>query len=140
MAGKDYPKTLKKASLRKAESIVDGYRIMIEPNEGFGYVGSALDFPTGFGRGKTREECLEETKEILKIAVAIMLDLGGIPPRPAGAQGRTAQINIRVTPAEKDLIKRASTYYGYRDIAEFIRTTTMTAVQSVFKFLSCIIL
>lgn len=140
MTGKDSPKTIKKASFRKAEKIVDGYKISTEPYESFGYIGSAAEFPTGFGRGKTHEECLRETKEALTRAVALMLDLGGTPPKSMATQGRTAQINFRVTQTEKDLMKRAAAYFGSKGLGDFIRTAAITTAQSVFKNITSIIL
>ena len=133
MEPKDLKKILSPAALRKAEKLVDGYKIVIEPHKEAGFVGSAVEFPTAFARGKTREECLEATKEVLTAAVAIMIHLSGTPPAPASAQLRTAQVNVRLTPTEKDLMARAAADSGFKGLGDFLRATAMTSVKSTFK-------
>jgi len=133
MEPKDLKKILTPAVLRKAEKLVDGYKIVIEPHKEAGFVGSAVEFPTAFARGNTREECLEATKEVLTAAVAIMIHLGGTPPAPASAQLRTAQVNVRLTPTEKDLMSRTAADNGFKGLGDFLRATAMTSVKSTFK-------
>ena len=133
MAGKALANLPKRASLRRAEKIVDSYKIVIEPTGTLGYVGSAVEMPTGFGSGTTREECLRETRDILRVLVATMIDLGGAPPRSGARQRRTAQVNVRVSRTEKDLMQKAAAHLGFKGIGDFMRTKTMEAAQSVFK-------
>lgn len=135
MQPKDLKKILTPTVLREAEKLVDGYKIVIEPQKGSGFVGSAVEFPTAFAKGKTREKCLKATKEVLTAAVATMIHLGGTPPQPAVAQRRTAQVNVRVTPTEKDLMSRAATDLGFKGIGDFLRAVAMTSAKSVFKHL-----
>ena len=133
MQPKDLKKILTPAVLRKAQKLVDGYRIVIEPSGKAGFVGSAVEFPTAFARGKTREKCLKATREVLTAAVATMIHLGGTPPAPASAQRRTAQVNVRLTPTEKDLMTRAAAESGFKGLGDFLRATAMTSAKSVFK-------
>ena len=131
MQTKDLTKVLKADVLRKAEKAVSGYKITIEPNQRFGFAGSAIEFPTVLGRGKTREECLQDTQEALKVAAAAMLYLGGNPPKPAPAQARTEQVNVRVTRTEKVLMQKAATHLGFRGVGDFVRNTIMECVKSI---------
>lgn len=133
MPGTAPPKTIKKASLRKAENIVDGYSIKIQPHEKFGYIAYAEEFPTGFGRGKTAEGCVRDTRAALTVAVAIMLERGGTPPHSKAAEERTAQVNVRVTPYEKEMMQRAAIHLGYRGLGDFVRSTALSTVHSVLR-------
>ena len=135
MQPKDLKKILTPAVLREAEKLVDGYKIVIEPHKESAFLGSAVEFPTAFAKGKTREKCLKATKEVLTAAVATMIHLGGTPPAPAAAQRRTAQVNVRVTPTEKDLLTRAAAKNGFKGLGDFLRAAAMTSVKSAFKHL-----
>ena len=131
MPTKDLTKVLKADVLRKAEKAVAGYKVIIEPNQKFGFAGSVVEFPTILGRGKTREECLQDTQEALRVAAATMLHFGGSPPKPAPAQARTEQVNIRVTSTEKDLMTKAGKSLGFRGVGDFVRNTVMGCVKSI---------
>jgi len=133
MQPKDLKKILTPAVLREAEKLVDGYKIVIEPNEKAGFVGSAIEFPTAFAKGETRQKCLKATKEVLTAAVATMIHLGGTPPAPASAQRRTAQVNVRLTPTEKDLMTRAAADRGFKGLGDFLRAAAMTSTKSLFR-------
>jgi predicted RNase H-like HicB family nuclease len=133
MVTRDLAFIAKESSLRKAEKIVNGYKIIIDPNEKFGFVGSAVEFPNGFGKGNTQEDCLKDTRQILILAIGVMLDNGGTPPEPMSTQCRTAQINVRVNQFEKDLISKAAVRLGFRGIGDFLRTAAMESVRSLFK-------
>ena len=135
MQPKDLKMILTPAVLRKAEKLVDGYKIVIEPHKQSGFLGSAVEFPTAFAKGKTREKCLEATKEVLTAAVATMIHLGGTPPAPAAAQRRTAQVNVRLTPTEKDLMARAAAESGFKGLGDFLRAAAIKATKPVFKHL-----
>ncbi len=135
MQPKDLKKILTPGVLREAEKLVDGYKIVIEPHKEAGFLGSAVEFPTAFAKGKTREKCLEATKEVLTAAVATMIHLGGTPPAPAAAQRRTTQVNVRLTPTEKDLMTRAAADSGFKGLGDFLRAAAMTSVKSAFKHL-----
>ena len=131
MQVKDLTNVLKADVLRKAEKAAAGYKIVIEPNPKSGFAGSVVEFPTILGRGKTREECLQDTQEALKVASATMLYLGGSPPKPAPSQARTEQVNIRVTSTEKDLMTKAAKKLGFRGVGDFVRNTVIECVKSI---------
>lgn len=131
MQTKDLTKVLKADVLRRAEKAVAGYKVIIESNQKFGFAGSVVEFPTILGRGKTREECLQDTQEALKVAAATMLHFGGSPPKPAPAQARTEQVNIRVTSTEKVLMSKAAKSLGFRGVGDFVRNTVMECVKSI---------
>jgi predicted RNase H-like HicB family nuclease len=89
MPTEDLTKVLKAEVLRKAKKVAAGYTVIIEANQKGGFVGTVAEFPTILGRGKTREACLQDTQEALKVATASMLYLGGSPPKPRPGQART---------------------------------------------------
>jgi predicted RNase H-like HicB family nuclease len=114
--------------LRKARKIVAGYTISINPEDRSGFVGSAYEFPTASGRGKTREECLKATQEVLAVAVATMLHLGGTPPEPA-SQKRTVQVNVRLTQREKVLLSKLAASSGFKGLSQYIRTSALNSAK-----------
>jgi len=130
MEPKDLKKILRPAILRKARKIVAGYTISINPEEQSGFVGSAYEFPTASGRGKTREECLKATQEVLAVAVATMLHVGGTPPEPA-SQKRTVQVNVRFTQREKVILSKVAASSGFTGLSQFIRTSALNNALKV---------
>ena len=130
MEPKDLKKILRPAILRKARKIVAGYTISINPEERSGFVGSAYEFPTVSARGKTREECLKATQEVLAVAVATMLHGGGTPPEPA-SQKRTVQVNIRLTQREKVILSKVAVHSGFTGLSQFIRTSALNNALKV---------
>ncbi len=130
MEPKDLKKTLRPATLRKARKIVAGYTISINPATQSGFVGSAYEFPTAFGRGKTREECLKATQEVLAVAVATMLHAGGTPPEPA-SQKRTVQVNVRLTQREKAILSKVAANSGFTGLSQFMRASALNNAPKV---------
>ena len=130
MESKDLKKILRPAILRKARKIVAGYTISINPERPSGFVGSAYEFPTASGRGKTREECLKATQEVLAVAVATMLHVGGTPPEPA-SQKRTIQVNVRLTQREKAILSKVAANSGFTGLSQFIRTSALNSALKV---------
>lgn len=130
MEPKDLKKILGPAILRKARKIVAGYTLSIDPAERSGFVGSAYEFPTASGRGKTREECLKATQEVLAVAVATMLHAGGTPPEPA-SQKRMVQVNVRLTQREKAILSKVAANSGFTGLSQFIRTSALNNALKV---------
>lgn len=111
-------------TLREAEKIARGYRIIIEYTDGE-YYGSALELPNVMADGKTRAACLRATQEAITVAVATMLEHGQEPPNPSIADRRSEQINVRLTPLEKLRLEEASRQLGYRGLSDFIRAKAL---------------
>jgi len=103
----------------EAQSIVADYRLLIERHETLGFIGSSIELPNVQAGGKTPEECYNATQEALTFVIATMLEDGEHPPE--GPQKRTVQVNIRLTPREKNLLSIKSKELGYRSISDFIR-------------------
>lgn len=93
--------------LRKARHIADSYQIILHFEEGE-YYGRGLEMPHVMNDGKTPDECVANTREILTTAVAYLLETGEVPPSPASENKRTEQVNIRVTSEEKLLLEEAA--------------------------------
>src|SRR5256885_6565157 len=89
-----------KAVLRRAREIADQYQIILQFEDGL-YYGRGLELPTAMNHGKTPDECVRATRDILTTAVAYMLESGETPPAPAAENKRTEQINVRLTAEEK---------------------------------------
>jgi len=102
---------------------VERYRIVLEPDDTLGFVGSSIEMPTVFADGKTAEECVHATREALSIAVATMLEMGKRPPGVGGQ--RSVQVNIRLSQQEKLILEDASKRRGFRGISDFLRTAAL---------------
>jgi predicted RNase H-like HicB family nuclease len=69
------------ATLRRAREIVTGYQIILHAEDRL-YFGRGLELPTAMNHGKTPDECVKATRDILATAVAYMLEQGKRHPRP----------------------------------------------------------
>jgi predicted RNase H-like HicB family nuclease len=101
------------------------YTLVIEPDPQIGYVGWAKEFPTVFADGPTPEDCMSALKFCLESSLGAMLDEGMELPRPISEAKRTQQVNIRLTPYEKQLLTRESAKRGFRGISDLIRAQTI---------------
>lgn len=109
--------------LIEARRFSDRYRVIIEKNDGLGFIGSSVELPTVFADGKTQEECFKAIEQALAGAVATMIIDGRKPPQPSTAKKRSEQINIRLTSYEKLLLTNKAADLGFKGISDLIRTT-----------------
>ena len=116
--------------LDEARRIARGYTISVRELEGHGYVGSSLELPTIEGYGDTPQMCYESTRDAGEFAVATMLERGEVPPLPAAAEQRTAQVNVKLTPLEKDMFSALAQRLGYKGLSDFIRSTVLRVFSS----------
>ena len=112
------------AILRRAREIAGSYQIILHFEDGL-YFGRGLELPTAMNHGKTPDECVRATREILTTAVAYMLESGQTPPSPASENKRTEQINVRLTPEEKLFLEEAARTKGFRGISDFVRSASL---------------
>ena len=117
------------AILKRAREIAVKYRLILEPNDDLGFMGTSLEMPLVFGDGKTPDACVRETREALVSAISTMLEMGEVPPSPSTEEQRTEQVNIRLTRREKLLLEEAARSKGFRGLSDFVRTTTLTSVR-----------
>jgi predicted RNase H-like HicB family nuclease len=115
--------------LRRAASIVSGYRVVLEPREGAGYVGYSVELPGVMAGGSTPAECAEATVTAQTGMVATMLEAGERPPSPSSESKRGSQVNLRVTLEEKLVLESAAKRQGFRGVSEFLRTAGLRAVE-----------
>ena len=113
-----------KTILRRARSIADRYQIIIQFEDGL-YYGRGLELPTAMNHGRTPDECVKATRDILTTAVAYLLESGQTPPAPASENKRSEQINVRLTPEERLLLEEAARSKGYRGISDFVRSASL---------------
>ena len=114
--------------LSHARSIVGDYRLVLEPDEELGYIGSAIEMPTVFADAKSPDGCVKATREALTVAVATLLELGRRPP--AGRRQRSQQVNIRLTPDERLALEEATSRLGFKGISEYVRAAALGRITS----------
>jgi len=102
---------------------VADYRIILEPDEKLGYVGSAIEMPTVFANGGTPDACVKAVREALAVAVATMLELGKRPP--VGRGQRTQQVNVRLSPDEKLALEAAAAQMGFKGLSDYVRAAAL---------------
>lgn len=107
----------------RARRIVADYRIILEPDAGLGFVGSAIELPTVLADGRTPDKCVDAVREALAVAVATMLELGKRPPVARGQ--RTQQVNVRLSTDEKLALETAASQMGFKGISEFVRAAAL---------------
>jgi predicted RNase H-like HicB family nuclease len=113
------------AVLQRAREITMGYRLMIQPADGPGFIGRSVELPGVMAGGMTHEECVRAVVAATETAVATLLEMGQEPPVPASAKRRTEQINIRLTSEEKLLLEEESQRKGFRGISDFVRAAVL---------------
>jgi predicted RNase H-like HicB family nuclease len=113
------------AVLQKAREIVTAYRITLESDPDGGYVGSVVELPYVFNEGKTADECVSNTRDAAAAVVATMLEKGERPPRSASPVRRTEQVNVRLSPGEKQYLEDAASHSGFRGLSDYIRVAAL---------------
>jgi predicted RNase H-like HicB family nuclease len=113
-----------KTILRRAREIANQYQIILHFEDGL-YYGRGLELPTAMNHGRTPDECVRATRDILTTAVAYMIESRQTPPSPASENKRSEQINVRLTPEEKLLIEEAARAKGYRGVSDFVRSASL---------------
>src|SRR5947199_10702151 len=79
-----------KAVLRRARAIADRYQIILQFEDGL-YYGRGLELPTAMNHGRTPDECVKATRDILTTAVAYLIESGQTPPAPASENRRRSK-------------------------------------------------
>ena len=87
--------------------------MILSCEEGHWY-GRGLELPHVFGDGKTVKQCMEDTREALCGAVAVMLEQGPETPAPAREGTRTHRSTSGLTAEEKALLEGTAKQRGYR--------------------------
>ena len=114
--------------LKEADSISQRYQIILSCEEGH-WFGRGLELPHVFGDGKTLRQCMEDTRESLCGAVAVMLEQGQRPPAPAREGTRTQQVNVRLTAEEKVVLETTAKSKGFKGLSDFIRAAALESVK-----------
>lgn len=116
-----------KVILRKARAIAQAYDIVLRREDGE-WVGYALEYPEAIGTGKTPSACIKDTREVAASGIAVMLETGQSPPKPARQGIRDKQINIRVSSEEKAILGAAAKEEGFRGVSDFVRNRALHSV------------
>jgi predicted RNase H-like HicB family nuclease len=114
--------------LARAREIAESYQLILHFEDGE-YYGRAVEMPHVMNDGKTPDECVAATRDILTTAIAYMLETGQVPPSPASEDRRTQQINIRLTAEEKLLLEEASRARGFRGVSDFVRAACLASIR-----------
>ncbi len=117
------------AVLARARRIAEQYRLIIRLEDGE-YYGQALELPGAMNHGKTPDECMETTIDIVTSTVATMLERGDVPPLPASDERRDEQVNVRLSKLEKVTFEEAARSRGFRGVSDFMRSAAMSSVAS----------
>jgi predicted RNase H-like HicB family nuclease len=113
------------AILAKAREIANSYTLIFEPDEELGYVGRVRELPGVLADGKTIEQCAKATLFGVETVVASQLESGETPPAPASREKRSEQVNIRLTPHEKETLQEEASRRGFRGVADFLRASAV---------------
>ncbi len=99
--------------MKRARAIAARYQIVVHFQDGDWY-GRGLELPTAMNDGKSPDECIANTRDILTTAVAVMLEDGETPPLPAtsGKLVRSQQVSVPLTDDEKAIVESASPAKG----------------------------
>ncbi|CAG0977614.1 hypothetical protein PHYC_01589 [Phycisphaerales bacterium] len=111
-----------------AAALADQYRVVIEARGRDGFSATSIEMPGVFAHARTEAECIARIRRALSETIAIMLDTGEAPPRPASSGAREVQLNIRVTSDERSRILERARLAGYRSISEYIRRAALRGV------------
>ena len=114
--------------LRRARDIAGSYQIILHFENGE-YYGRGLEMPHVMNDGKTPDECVGKTREILTTAVAYMLESGQAPPSPASDNKRSEQVNIRLAPQEKLMLEETARNKGFRGVSDFVRNASLGIIR-----------
>jgi predicted RNase H-like HicB family nuclease len=110
--------------LHRARDIANSYQIILNFEDG-DYYGRGLEMPHVMNDGKSPDECVRKTRDILTTAIAYMLETGQTPPSPASDNKRSEQINIRLTPQEKLQLEETARSKGFRGVSDFVRNASL---------------
>ncbi len=117
-----------KDMLARARLIADSYQVILSLEDSHWY-GRGLELPRVFGDGPTVERCVQDTRDALTGAVALLLEGGSRLPTPARENTRTQQVNVRLTAEERILLETASKRKGFNGLSDFIRTAALESAR-----------
>jgi hypothetical protein len=81
-SGKAPDRSFDASVVARAEELAGLYHIDVKREGSAPYVGRVVEMPTVFGCGGSRAAAAVETREMLKWALAYMLEKGRTPPKP----------------------------------------------------------
>ena len=110
--------------LERARKIVERYQVVVWFENGEWH-GRGVELPNAMNDGKTAEECVVNTRDILVTTVAYLIESGEAPPPPARDNLRTEQVNVRLTVEEKMAVEAAATGKGFRGVGDFMRSAAL---------------
>jgi hypothetical protein len=112
------------AVLGKARKAVENYRFSFWRQDGR-FVAQCVELDT-LGVGATSDAALAEARDLAITSAAVLIESRKRLPLPASAQARTVQVNIRLSPTEKQAIEDAARAGGFRGISDFLRVRGLT--------------
>lgn len=116
------------AHLAQAERAIDRYTLVIRKDPEAGYLGTWLEFPGVLGVGDTFAKCHTEARDLLKTALACLIEVGESLPAPAGENRRSVQLNIRLSAFEKTRLESLADRQGFRSISDYVRFAALNKV------------
>lgn len=112
------------AALDRARKLVDHYQVILEFEDGE-WVGHGLELPRVFADGATPGQCVDQVRQAMIGAAAMMIEDGQSPPAPAREGRRTEQINVRVSREEKLRLEHAAQQRGFKGLSDYLRSMAL---------------
>ena len=106
----------------KAREAKKQYTFVVAPDGDCGYLAWSRELPTVLASGDSPDESLSALGFALETALAALLEDGEPLPPPFSRANRTEQVNIRLTPYEKEILTQEAARRGFRGLGDLIRT------------------
>lgn len=112
--------------LTEAQQWAAEYQIAVrfDKEEG-GWVGRCVELPLCIGISADLTKCVNDTRDVVVTAVAVMIESGEKLPVPVSDEQRTEQINLRLTPTEKYRLEDSARRGGFRGVSDYVRSAVL---------------
>lgn len=107
-----------------AASLADKYRITLWREEAEWW-GRCVELPLCLGSGRTPQQAIDSTKEAIVAGLATDLARGIPAPIPAREGVRSEQVNVRLSPDEREAIESNARRAGFKGLADYIRAVSL---------------
>jgi hypothetical protein len=114
-------------ALERGRQVAARYQCVIWFEDGEFY-GRGLELPFTLEDGSTADECVRKLREAMAGTVALMIEMGDAVPTPLlDTVERSAQVNIRLSAAEKLVLEDAARANGFKGVSDYVRAKALSA-------------
>jgi predicted RNase H-like HicB family nuclease len=107
-----------------AAKLADKYRITLWREED-GWYARCVELPNCMGDGDTPEAAIASTRQAIIAGLATDLARGLPAPLPAREGVRSVQVNVRLSPDEREVIEANAIQAGFKGMADYIRAVAL---------------